>query len=51
MPSAAAPPRGVLAFDAVSRNCFRCGDELMPFDVILCRPDDAMSDFLGLYPA
>lgn len=40
---------GVLAFDAVSRNCFLHDDALMPFDVILCRPDDEMADFLRLF--
>jgi hypothetical protein len=40
---------GVLAIDAVPRNCYILGQQLQPFDVILCRPDDAMQDFLGIY--
>lgn len=40
---------GVLAIDALPRNCFIHDDSLLPFDVILCRPDDALADFLQLY--
>jgi hypothetical protein len=40
----------VLAIDALPRNCRIHDGGLMPFDVILCRPDDALSDFLRLYP-
>jgi hypothetical protein len=40
---------GVLAVDVEPRNCFVHDNELLPFDVILCRPDEEMEDFLGLY--
>jgi len=40
----------VLAVDALPRNCFLNEDLLLPFDVILCRPDERMEQFLGLYP-
>lgn len=40
---------GVLAVDAMPRNCFVKNNELLPFDVILYRPDESMEDFLGLY--
>ena len=41
---------GVLAIDAERRNCYLTGDRLQPFDVILCRPDAAMGDFLKIRP-
>ncbi len=41
---------GILAIDALPRNCFVNEGKLLPFDVILCRPDAAMEDFLSLYP-
>ncbi len=40
----------VLAIDAVPRNCYIRGGMLQPFDVIVCRPNDEMEQFLGLYP-
>jgi hypothetical protein len=40
---------GLLAYDAAPRNCFVSNHELQPFDVILCRPDDEMAEFLCLY--
>jgi len=40
----------VLAVDALPRNCFLNEDLLLPFDVILCRPDDRLEQFLKLYP-
>lgn len=39
----------VLAIDALPRNCFIHDEALLPFDVILCRPDAAMEEFLSLY--
>jgi hypothetical protein len=41
---------GVMAIDAERRNCYLTDGQLQPFDVILCRPDEAMSAFLGIYP-
>lgn len=38
-----------LAIDALSRNCYLHDDELLPFDVILVRPDEEMELFLRLY--
>lgn len=40
----------VLAIDALPRNCYIKDDQLLPFDVILCRPDDHLARFLKLYP-
>ncbi|HEX2749505.1 MAG TPA: hypothetical protein VHM91_15965 [Verrucomicrobiales bacterium] len=40
----------VLAIDALPRNCFVREGQLLPFDVILCRPDPAMEEFLSLHP-
>ena len=40
----------VLAIDALPRNCFIHEGQLLPFDVILCRPDAAMEELLSLYP-
>lgn len=40
---------GLLAFDAIRRNCFLHDASLMPFDVIVCRPDEELTDFLCLY--
>lgn len=40
----------VLAIDAVSRNCYYRENELLPFDVILSRPDQELEDYLNLYP-
>lgn len=41
---------GVLAIDAVPRNCYRSEDGLNPFDVILCRPDEELEKYLEIYP-
>lgn len=43
-------PQGVLAVDALPRNCFLHDGTLLPFDVILCRPDAEIEEFLSLYP-
>ncbi len=40
----------VLAIDALSRNCYIKDGNLLPFDVILCRPDEAIQNFLKLFP-
>ena len=40
----------VLAIDALPRNCYLHDGMLLPFDVILCHPDEAMEKFLNLYP-
>ncbi|CAN5888804.1 hypothetical protein BH11VER1_BH11VER1_00120 [soil metagenome] len=40
----------VLAIDALPRNCYLHDDTLLPFDVILCRPNVALEEFLKLYP-
>ncbi|BCU76204.1 hypothetical protein [Luteolibacter sp. LG18] len=40
---------GVMAIDAERRNCYVTDGELQPFDVILCRPDAEMEEFLGIY--
>ena len=40
---------GVMAIDAERRNCYLTDGQLQPFDVILCRPDEAMQAFLGIY--
>lgn len=39
-----------LAVDALPRNCYIKDRHLLPFDVILCRPDDELSQVLKLYP-
>lgn len=41
---------GVMAIDAERRNCYLTDGQLQPFDVILCRPDEEMEAFLGIYP-
>lgn len=41
---------GVMAIDAVSRNCYITEGELQPFDVILCRPDETLEDYLKIFP-
>jgi len=41
----------VLAIDALPRNCYLHDDTLLPFDVILCRPDEVLEKFLKLYPS
>lgn len=40
----------VLAIDALPRNCYLHEGELLPFDVILCHPDEELERFLRLYP-
>lgn len=40
----------VLAIDALPRNCYIKDGQLLPFDVILCRPETELEDFLRLYP-
>ena len=40
---------GLLAYDAARRNCFVHDGALMPFDVILCRPDDELAELLLIY--
>lgn len=40
----------ILAIDALPRNCYLNENGLQPFDVILCHPDEAMEDYLRLYP-
>lgn len=39
-----------LAIDALSRNCYVHEGSLLPFDVILFRPDEGLERFLKLYP-
>ncbi|MDZ4401368.1 hypothetical protein [Prosthecobacter sp.] len=39
----------VLAIDALPRNCYIKDGNLLPFDVILCHPDESLQDFLKLY--
>ena len=41
---------GVMAIDVERRNCYITEGQLQPFDVILCRPDEEMERFLGIYP-
>lgn len=38
-----------LAIDALPRTCYLKDRDLLPFDVILCRPDEEMEVFLKLY--
>lgn len=40
----------VLAIDALPRNCYLHEGALLPFDVILCKPDETLETFLRLYP-
>jgi hypothetical protein len=40
----------IMAIDAERRNCYLTDGQLPPFDVILCRPDEEMQAFLGIYP-
>jgi len=40
----------VLAIDALPRNCYLHEGGLLPFDVILCRPDAELEQLLRLYP-
>ncbi|WP_200267722.1 hypothetical protein [Luteolibacter pohnpeiensis] len=42
---------GVMAIDAVSRNCYLADYGLQPFDVILREPDENLERFLRIYPA
>lgn len=39
----------ILAIDVLPRNCYIKDGVLLPFDVILCRPDEEMERFLALY--
>lgn len=39
----------VLAIDALPRNCYIKDGNLLPFDVILCHPDETLEHFLKLY--
>ena len=39
----------VLAIDAMPRNCYIKDGNLLPFDVILCHPNEELQDFLKLY--
>ncbi|MDB6134053.1 MAG: hypothetical protein JWM59_2296 [Verrucomicrobiales bacterium] len=39
-----------LAIDALPRNCYLKDGGLLPFDVILCRPDEELETYLKLYP-
>jgi hypothetical protein len=38
-----------LAIDTLPRNCYLKDGDLLPFDVILCQPDEELEAFLGLY--
>lgn len=38
-----------LAIDALPRNCYLKDGDLLPFDVILCHPDEELEAFLRLY--
>ncbi|MFO1440198.1 MAG: hypothetical protein U1F81_17890 [Verrucomicrobiaceae bacterium] len=38
-----------LAIDALPRNCYLKDGDLLPFDVILCQPDEELEAFLRLY--
>ncbi len=40
----------LLAIDVESRNCYINGGLLLPFDVLLCRPDEALEQYFRLYP-
>ncbi len=40
----------VLAIDAVRRNCYIRDGRLLPFDVILREPDEALESSLRIYP-
>jgi hypothetical protein len=40
----------IMAIDAVKRNCYINKGGLQPFDVILCRPNEKMNAYLGIYP-
>jgi hypothetical protein len=41
----------VLAIDALPRNCYLHDGGLLPFDVILCKPDEGLERLLALYPS
>ena len=41
---------GVMAIDAERRNCYLNDGGLQPFDVILCEPDEALEQYLEIYP-
>lgn len=38
-----------LAIDALPRNCYLKDGDLLPFDVILCQPDEELETYLGIY--
>lgn len=40
---------GLLAIDAVGRNCFIDSQGIQPFDVILCSPDEEIERYLAIY--
>lgn len=40
----------VLSIDALPRNCYLKDEGLLPFDFILCHPDEKLGTFLALYP-
>lgn len=40
----------VLAIDALPRNCYLHKETLLPFDVILCHPDQELEKYLKIYP-
>ena len=42
---------GMMAIDAVSRNCYLAEYGLQPFDVILREPDQDLERFLQIYPS
>ncbi|MCB1234101.1 MAG: hypothetical protein KDM91_03420 [Verrucomicrobiae bacterium] len=39
---------GVIAIDALPRNCYIHEGQLLPFDVILCRPTSELDEYLRL---
>ena len=42
---------GVLAIDAISRNCYVFRECLQPFDVIVCHPSEELENYLEIYPS
>jgi len=41
---------GTIAVDAAPRNCYINEGGLQPFDVILCRPNRELAEYLGIEP-
>lgn len=41
----------VMAIDALPRNCYKREGRILPFDVILCRPSEAIESYLEIYPS